>query len=262
MRIAFYKLFIVSLPVLLFACRKDKLMSYNAGDNIYFQYKIGVDAAAYQEGFIYDTLDYTFAYSPENVQDTLFPIPIAVTGKPATSDRAYKVVVDPDATAVEGTHYEWPALVIHAGRVKDTLYMRFKRTADLRKGKVAMTLHLMPNENFNTNLPFMMAHSIDTIDVVHLHITLSDVLTAGPDWDAFFAAYFGTFSEKKMRLMNVVVGLPLDFWATSSINSGQVAAATYYATAMGRYLQQQALNGNIIYEEDGVTPMRMGDDYQ
>lgn len=262
MRIAFYKLFIVSLPVLLFACRKDKLMTYNAGDNIYFQYKVGVDSAANQQGFIDDTLDYTFAYSPDNVKDTLFPIPVAVTGEPVNSDRVYKVIVDPHATAVEGTHYEWPALVIHAGRVKDTLYMRFKRTADLRKGKVEMTLHLMPNENFATNLPFILAHSIDTIDVLHLHISLSDVLTAGPDWDIYFASYFGTFSEKKMRLMNEVVGLPLDFWATSSMNSAQVAAATYYATAMGRYLRQQALSGNVIYEADGITPMRMGDDYQ
>lgn len=248
--------------VCLFACNKDKLPTYDAGDNIYFQYKVGVDTARNALGTLTDTLDYTFAYSPASVQDTLFPIPIAVTGVPVATDRTYKVVAAAGASAKEGQHYEWPSLVVHAGRVIDTLFLRFKRSADLRQGKVSVTIQLMPDDNFNTDLPFMLAHDIDTIPVTRLYISLSDILTAGSDWDGFYSSYFGDFSERKMRLMNEVVGLPLDFWMKPAYTSEQLAAATYYATAMGRYLRQQASAGNIIYEEDGVTPMKMGTDYQ
>jgi hypothetical protein len=255
------KAFLIA-AVFLFGCEKDKLLTYDAGENIYFQYKVGVDSTSNSLGTLTDTLDYTFAYSPASVEDTLFPIPIAVTGDPVATDRAYKVVADAGGTAKEGQHYEWPSLVIHAGRVKDTLFLRFKRSADLQHGQVNMTIRLQPNDNFNTDLPFMLAHDIDTIPVTSLYIRLSDILTAGADWDGFYGTYFGDFSEKKVRLMNEIVGLPLDFWIKPAYSSEQIAGATYYATAMGRYLRQQAMAGNIIYEEDGVTQMKMGTNYQ
>lgn len=250
-------------PALWTACKKDGLITYNASNDIYFNYKSGVDPSKQQLGTLIDTVDYTFAYSPDNVRDTLFPIPIAITGAPANTDRIYKIVVDAGATAIEGKHYAWPPLVIKAGRVVDTLFMRFNRTADLRQGRVSMTLRLVPNENFSTDIQSRLGGYADTVNAILFKVSLSDMLVAGPDWNIYYASYFGTFSEKKMRLMNTVVGLPLNFWATSGgLNSAGIASAIYYATAMGRYLRQQAAAGNPIYEADGVTLMMMGANYQ
>jgi len=266
MRTAFYKfLLAAAVPVLLFACKKEGLHTWDAGNNIYFNYKTGVDTSRGQLGFVVDSVYFTFAYSAESVTDTLFPIPVAVTGAPAGSNRTYKVVVDSGATAIEGKHYSWPPLVIRAGRVTDTLFMRFNRTADLRQGTVKMRLHLVPNENFGTDIHRMPEHSYtDTINIIQFRITLSDILTAGDDWDSYYADYFGTFSEKKVRLMNRVVALPLNFWAagTGGLSGEKIAYAVYYATTMARYLTTQAAAGNTIYDEDGVTPMRMGPNYQ
>lgn len=262
MRNAFYIPLLAAVTLLASACKKEGLITYNASNNIYFNYRAGVDSVRQQIGTIVDSLDFTFAYSANNVTDTLFPIPIAVTGAPAEQDRTYKVAVDPGATAIEGQHYAFTSLVVKAGRVIDTMFVSFKRATGLRQGKVAFTLHLQPNENFDTELR-SRSFERDTVNTLTLKITLTDMLVAGPEWDIYYARYFGAFSEKKMRLMNQVVGLPLDFWATEGgVTSTQIAEAIYYCTTMGRYLRQQAAAGNTIYEEDGVTPMLLGPDYQ
>ncbi|BAV06948.1 protein of unknown function [Filimonas lacunae] len=264
MRTAFYKLLLVAaIPVVFAACKKEGIMTYNASDNIFFNYKTGVDPSRDQLGFVIDSLDFTFAYSAASVTDTLFPIPVGVSGAPAATDRTYKVVIDAGATAVEGKHYNFTPLVVKAGRVTDTLWIHFNRTADLMQGKVSMTLHLVPNENFSTDIERRLEHSDkDTINIIQFRLSLSDMLTEGPDWNSY-ETYFGTFSEKKVRLMNQIVGLPLDFWAYGNGLSGaDIANAVYYATSMSRYLSQQAAAGNTIYDEDGVTPMKMGTDYQ
>lgn len=244
------------------ACKKESLITYNASDNIYFDYRSGVDPSRNQLGVLADSLDYTFAYSQAGVKDTLFPIPIAITGAPVNASRTYKVIVDAGATAAEGTHYQFTPLIVRPGHVVDTMFIRFKRAADLRQGKVSFTLRMAPNESFATELRNRTSNS-DTVNALRLKITLSDMLLAGPDWDISYYRYFGAFSEKKMRLINQVFGMPLNFWAGSGgMSSAQIAEAVYYATAMGRYLRQQAAAGQTVYEADGVTRMVMGTDFQ
>jgi hypothetical protein len=123
-----------------------------------------------------------------------------------------------------------------------------------------MTLRLQPNEHFGTALQRRL-NSSDTIQMLSFKVSVTDELTEGPKWSSF-SGYFGTFSKKKVLLMHEIVELPLDFWSVSSLAGPERAFATYYAAAMSRYLKDQAYAGNTIYDEDGVTPMKMGTDYQ
>lgn len=255
--------YFILLILLAASCKKDTLLTYNAPDNIYFDYKTGVDLANNQPGVIIDSLSFTFAYSKASLADSILPIPVTVSGTPKNVDRTYTVAIDAGATAVAGTHYELPTLKIRAGRVYDTLFLRVKRAADLKVNTVRMTLRLLPDERFTTDIRFRMKNTTDTIRTLIFKLAIADMLTAGPYWTSNYLKYFGTYSEKKVRLMNTITGMPLDFWVlTNAGSSASNAAAIYYAATMGRYLKEQALNGNTIYEADGITPMKMATEYQ
>ena len=71
--------------------------------------------------------------------------------------------------------------------------------------------------------------------------------------DAWNNSFFGTFSVKKLKLMNTVTGMPLN-----ALNDYDTYGSwVFWATMMNRYLLDQAAAGNPVLEDDG-TPMKMG----
>jgi len=236
------------------SCKRDPLTTYNTDDNVYFKYTISAN-------YYVDSTNFSFAYRDAGVLDTILSVPLEVTGAPAATDRRFNLAVDPASTAVAGTHYELPETVIHAGKVEDTLRLHLKRTPDLASGVKKLILHLQPNEFFKTQLQYRVVNNgaRDTADAPTFTITMSDILDKGPYWDDTYAAFFGTFSLKKVRFIHDLLGMPLDFWSVYPDNRRR-AAATYYASGTSRYLSDQAAQGNIIYDEDG-SPMTMGAGY-
>lgn len=254
------------IMILSSSCKKSMLTTYNTSDNIYFNYFRDVDPDRNQAGFPSDNVSFTFAYSTPNVTSAVIPIPIAVTGTPRDIDRQFQLTVDPKSTT-NAQHFTLPAnFVMRAGRVVDTIFLKLNRTADLQTREVTAIFNLTANSEFSTDLKRKIkdngADPADTINLLSFKVLVSDILAPGPSWGI---QYFGAFSIKKVRLMNEVAGMPLNFW---SIANGitdfkeQSALASYYAAFMSRYLQDQALAGNIIYEQDGITRMRMGNAYQ
>ncbi len=249
------RLLYISIILIAAACKREPLVTYDVKDNIYFNNEIS--SGTYQ-----DSLDFTFAYSDAAVKEMTINIPLGVTGAPAAADRYYKLVVDPTSTAVASTHFELPELVFRAGRVRDTLHVLLKRIPDQVSGIKKLILHLQPNEQFNTDILYRIMNNgtPDTSSMLTFSISTSDILSAGPYWTDYYARYFGTFSLKKVRLIHDLLGMPLDFWATSSPAPDKRSTAVYYASVMGRYLADEAKKGNIILDEDG-TPMKMAPAY-
>ncbi len=140
---------LLTVPLLLLAsCKKESLTTYNTDDNIYFAYSgtIAVNP-------ITDSANMTFAYSTTAVTDSIFKIPIAVTGTPKSYDRTYAITADVASTAVAGKHYVFPtAFTIRAGKVLDTLPLRLLRAPDLKTNTVTLLLNLQPNQNFITGV--------------------------------------------------------------------------------------------------------------
>lgn len=243
--------FLSVILVVIVACKREPLITYNTPDNIFFYYKLST-------GHYYnDSMDVPFAIRSANLRDTTLSIPLGVSGTPAAFDRSYSVVADPASSAVEGIHYELPDLKIHAGVVKDTLRLLLKRAADLTAGKKKLILRLQPNEYFQTDLRYWKSSTRDSVPMLQFTVTVSDLLEAGPYWQSVYTRFFGKFSKKKMYLINERLGMPLDFWYDPVLTTNGRGLATYYAAITARYLAEQADLGNTIIDEDGF-PMKMG----
>lgn len=236
------------------SCKKDTLLTYDMQDNIYFNFLQQVTVQV-------DSVDISFAYSPDSVKDSTVMVPVAVTGAPAATDREFSVTVDPASTEAAAGHYVLPAtFVIPAGKLIDSIPVKLLRAADLQDTTETLVLNLNPNNNFNTGIKSFV--STDTTNALKLTFYVSDELVAGPYWSSC-ATYFGNFSVKKVRLLNTVTGMPLNFPAHGIIfDLNGSAEATTYAITMSRYLQDQAVAGTPVYEADGVTLMTMGASFQ
>lgn len=252
------------------SCKKEKLMTYFADDNIYFEYLVGVDPANNNLGQYTDSLDLTFSFDGASVQDTVVGIPVGITGLAKDIDRNFKLVVDPASTANASTHYTLPAnFVIPAGKLKDTVWIKFNRTADLKTKQVELLLQLQENDQFKTQIEFRPRQGNsqtnisyqDTIKTISFKVNLNDMLSAGPYWNNDYVWYFGTFSEKKVRLMNQIVGMPLSLWSKPISTSKERGDVIYFGGFTARYLSDQAAAGNTIFDENGL-PMKMGSNFQ
>jgi len=243
MKKSIYILLSVILLSVLFSCKKEPLLTYNIADNIYFQFDSSIDS-----------LDVTFAFSSNSVEDLTVKIPVTVTGSPADHDRIFMAEADPGSTAIANTHYVLPkTFVIKAGQIRDSIPVKFIRSDDLQQHVVKLLLTLKTGGDFNTSLQ-------GERDLTTYKILISDMLTPGSDWGSL-TGYFGTFSVKKIKLMHEITGMPLDFMI--NFNPANIAATgPYYAVLMSRYLRDQKSAGHTIYEDDGVTEMLMGSTYR
>lgn len=237
--------------LLLSACKKEDIPTYNSTASIYF-----TATAPFNYLGSSDSTGIGFGYSPPSVTDSIFKISISVLGLASPADRIYKVVVDPISTAKAGVHYDLPANpAVHANQSVDYLAITLHRTPDLLTNPVTLILHLEPNENFNTD---MKSNALDVLtgkpmDFTTYKISVVDGLKKPAIWNLYAIYIFGRFSVKKMLLLNSVTGMPLN-----ALNSfATVTTWTFWGTIMNRYLLDQAAAGNTILEDDG-TPMKMG----
>ncbi|HEY0174759.1 MAG TPA: DUF4843 domain-containing protein [Pedobacter sp.] len=242
------------------ACKKDNLLTYdkaNSADNIYFNY-------APVSGLI-DSAAVSFAYSAATVKDSVFKIPVAITGSPADHDRTYSItVVSGSTTAAPNTNYVLPStFIVRKGLVQDTLAVKLLRTTDLQTKALSLDLALQPGGDFQTGIQSKLNSLFVSINVLSFKISFSDLLGPGTYWTNIFQAYFGAFSIKKVKLMNQAVGLPLNYWTTGWLTDLSLAArCTTWAIAMSHYLADQAAAGHPVYEDDGLTLMVMAPNYQ
>ncbi len=225
------------------SCKKEPLLTYNISDNIYFHFDSSIDS-----------LNVSFAFSDNTIRESVVFIPVFVTGSPSTRDRTFLIEVDPLSSAIENTHYILPTVfIVKAGQVKDSIPLKVIRTADLQASVVNLLLNLKSGGDFKTGIQ-------GERDLKTYKITISDMITAGPNWGTL-SRYFGTFSVKKIKLLNEITGMPLDFMFT--FNPATITASgAYYAVLMSRYLRDQKTSGNTVFEEDGTTEMLMGSLFQ
>jgi hypothetical protein len=210
---------------MLAACKKDTLITYSTFDNIYFNYA--------PSNNLTDSVSITFAYSPLSVTDSTFKIPIKITGPASSTDRVYNVKIDTGTTAT-----------------------------DEQTKSVSLRLTLQTSDALHTDLKFMSPNVGASVNVNSFKVIMSDILVQGQYWSSY-SPYFGTFSAKKIRLINQVTGMPLNYVTIVGLydlSSGPRLGV--WAVTMTNYLNQQKAAGHTVYEDDGVTPMAMAAAYQ
>jgi hypothetical protein len=270
MKQAFYIFLAGGFWLIAGSCKKEALMKYKTDDNVYFNYLVGVDPANNNLGYYIDSLDLTFSFSDASVKDSILNIPVAVTGVASDHDRSFDLAIDPASTAKPGVNYELPdAFLLRAGKIEDTVRIKVNRTPELKTSTLTLLLTLRENDQFKTEFQFRPKQGNsqtninyqDTIWTTIFKVRMADMLAAGPYWDSYYFWHFGTFSEKKVRLMNQVAGMPLSLWSKPAETPQERSEIAYYGGFMARYLSDQEAAGNTIFEDDGITPMKMADRY-
>ncbi|WP_127126943.1 DUF4843 domain-containing protein [Pseudoflavitalea rhizosphaerae] len=270
MKQVIYAFLPVSLLFMAVSCKKEALMKYKSADNVYFNYLVGVDPVNNNLGYYIDSIDLTFSFSDPSVQDSILKIPVGVTGVATDQDRSFSLAIDPSSTAKPGLNYELPeTFLIRAGKIEDTIRIKVNRTPELKSNMLTLLLTLQENDQFKTQFKFRPRQGNsqtnirdqDTIRTTTFKVRMADMLAAGPYWDTYYFWHFGTFSEKKVRLMNQVAGMPLSLWSKLAETPQERSEIAYYGGFMARYLSDQAAAGNTILDEDGITPMKMADRY-
>ncbi|SEW35040.1 DUF4843 domain-containing protein [Chitinophaga arvensicola] len=247
-----YILILFAIAGVFAACKKQQLMTYNAPDNIYFFYK--------RNNVRLDTMDFSFAYSPLSVTDSIVKIPFTITGVPVNNDREFVVTVDPSSTAKPGVNFVLPdKFVLSAGKLVDSFSIKLIRTKDLQTNTLSLRLNLNANNNFQIALKDIA--SAPGVNALSFKINISDVLNQGSFWSGVYSTYFGTFSVKKLRLLNQVAGMPLDYVINGIYDLNLNARCAFWAISMSRYLKDQQNAGTPVYDEDG-TLMVMAPSYQ
>lgn len=95
-----YILLSVLCCMVIFACTKQETLTFNAEDNVYF------DFLPEESNDKTDSILYSFAYFPDKAEDTVF-IPVRLSGARKPVDRRFSIVIIDSTTTAEPTkHYE------------------------------------------------------------------------------------------------------------------------------------------------------------
>lgn len=243
--------------------KEDEMLLFNDKARIQFVSQDGNPPQDYPYSFVWAEQD--------RLLDTVY-IPVRVIGGPSEQQRSVALeqvdeyiitytydrlghvtdsVVEVVANkAVAGVHYvpfDDPMAVgllkVDAGKVRDSIGIIVKRSADLKTEKVRLCLKLKEDADFGMGEQRFQARTI----------TISDKLEKPATWNRTTDAYLGTYSEVKHRLMmEVVNGKVDDTWITNSNNSKSFML--YWRSKFIEALD--AFNTNTENINSGKAPLR------
>lgn len=157
-----------------------------------------------EEGVIFsmnpskDSIVYSFAFYP-GTEIGEVKIPVEIMGNVAQQERTYKYEIASRSTAREGIDYQKLPLqgTIAAGRVTDTIVIRFINHPDMESNTYALFLTLLPSDDFVVGLP--------TNALAKVYV--SNRITQPKWWDDWYTDnVLGAYSDKKYRYFIEITG--------------------------------------------------------
>jgi len=176
---------ILSVVVLIAACKKENVFTYHGTENIYFD----LDSTGQR-----DSLLYTFAYHPEVFKDTVW-VRVRISGdRDSLTDRKYVVkVVDTSSTAVAGKHYEpLKSEYIVRARAGITYMPVILYNTDTNMLKRAFTLTIRMEASDDYNITFSK--------LITARIVFSSRLEKPYWWDMWLGGYYSQVKHQLFRL--------------------------------------------------------------
>ncbi len=242
-----YSLSAISLIVLSQSCEKP-IETYSGKPSIYFN-----DAGRVTQSFDPSKDSTAVSFSLAKSKDSIINMVIATTGAMSTQDRPYALIVNPNSTAIAGTHYELltKTFSIKKNKVLDTVKIKFFRTADMQAKEFTLNFDLQNNDNFETIMNYKVINAAGKkLSYVSYRWFVNDIIKKPRRW---LDSYLGPFSRKKLLLMVEVLNANPEKMDTSIGIPEMLALGKF----MQRYLNDQRVAGNTILEEDG-SAMIMG----
>ncbi|MBC8988187.1 DUF4843 domain-containing protein [Pedobacter sp. N36a] len=185
--------YVFMLGILLLACKKNDISTYESVDNIYLNY--------YDNKGVFDTaaVTYSFSTSPGLAKDTIW-VPVVVSGKRQKQDRQFNLtVIDTSTTAERDKHYEplKPFYVMPADSGKINVPVIIKNIdQNLTSKSVALTFMLVGNADFKQDLPVKLRTK---------KIVYSNRLEM-PSWWMFWQGQLGQYSRVTHQLFLISGG--------------------------------------------------------
>ena len=233
-------IFIVLVMGLLGACQQD-LDTYSGVDYIYFE---GTQ----------DSVFFSYAYVDGEVQSDSMWVWVRMSGQVTDYDREIKLKVA-ETNGRPGEDYVALAetYTLEKGYTFVAIPVVLLRPEILKKEERYLVLELQENADFRLMLPSQPVNQATDkrYSKVRYKIVYSEILNTPPK--GWYDTYFGTFSVKKLDKMCQELNMTrVLFDDVTYVNPRK----EYIATKMVKIL-----NAAPVYEDDGVTPMRMGDMY-
>lgn len=179
-----------------------------------------------------DSLDYTFVYEASDRIEV--PVRVQLLGRASEKDRPLDISVTSE-NAEEGTDYLLPSdPVLPAGAYETEYVVTLLRTASLKSAAKMLELEIHANEHFDLPVA-QMSQVSDTVSVLTLKITFSDMFTKAPS--AWEENLLGVFTQQKFELICKVLSIdPADFNDASLLT---LAKQLYISAEMTGYVQEQ-----------------------
>lgn len=244
-----YSIALFFFTVSFISCEKG-LMNFDAETaDVYFS-----EAGRNIPALAYDSLYVSLAYS--KAPDSIRNVVVAVTGPPVDHDRAYGIQINDTSTAIAGVHYELltKEFVIQKNRLSDTIQVKLLRTADMQTESFELMFDLLPNENFGTDWKTRIIGG-KPIKTIKTKIRYNDIVRKPGRW---LDSYWGTFTRKKLFYVCEFLEITPQYMDTDMT----VAENTVLPKIVQRHLNKENLAGRTVYEDDNITPMRMGNSAQ
>ncbi|MDR3006575.1 MAG: DUF4843 domain-containing protein [Sphingobacterium sp.] len=256
------------LSILTFAasCKQEELAHYNAEDSIVFE---GIQINKSDPYTPRDTGDFSFGYVSDLIRDSLYNIPVLVTGGIKNYDRPYSITFANTSTLKEGVHYLLlnKSFSIKPGQVSDTIRLRLLRNPELKKKKLELQLQLTSNEHFKINMLDQLTGSgaNERLHNFTKHLLRVDDIASTPwFWDpkknpmaSSFMGFLGNFSAKKFQIMTGRFNWDINIVTAENYQPSPLLIIAW-GSSMKSYLDQMEVNGTPVLEDDG-TPMKMGE---
>ncbi|MBR4923139.1 MAG: DUF4843 domain-containing protein [Bacteroidaceae bacterium] len=186
-----------------------------------------------------DSLTFSFAVYPSQVQEQDMEMKLYVMGEAAATDRTAKLAIDRTLTTANDDQYVFPETVtIPAGKLEAPFIVTLKR-ADLTSGTVSLYFRVVETNDFK----------VGVIEQNHFCIKWNDTLSKPKNWDTELFEFFGEYSLVKYRFIIDTIGFG-EFSATSMSWSELTNYKIIMKTALDEY--NDAHPGEPLKDENGL----------
>lgn len=248
---------LLAAAALTFGACNESIRTYEGQTGVYF--------AMLQGGSTDDNPRYTaFSGVPfaltHGATDSLFLLRVKLIGSVADHPRAiaYRTVAE-STTAREGYDYTLPEQTcnIEAGQIFGYIPIHFFRQPTLDGNELTLTLELLPTADFDLPLSsWLPVGGTETTgtDVLRHTVAVSDKYVRLDGWSDMF---FGTYSDKKIKLMCNIFFLTLNDFMPDAMSFVQKKVL---GQNFRRYLASEQAAGRTVYEDylnENGQPVKM-----
>lgn len=206
-----------------------------------------------------DSVKFSFTSSSEKITQTVYKVPVLITGKSVGYDRKIKLLVDEErTTAVLDKHYtiNTDTLYVKANSCRCDVPVTLLRHPDLLTQTFRIVLKVEENENFKILVDeYKSSHDWTAkgtnLDATHFKIIFDEKYAEPNNWGTMYT--FGDFSAAKYLLVNELMGWTAVDWQYVGVSGHKIGAAKapYAALQMQKELQRLADAGEPLKDENG-----------